>query len=94
MPSSEGHVHWDGSADSTVNYLGQELQLTSEVGNMTVSTVLVDPIGTVRIRLSGSVVTGLALPSDGWEAVPGTAPVLEARQDGRYPVGYIRIRQA
>jgi hypothetical protein len=92
MPSNEGHVHWDGSADSTVNYLGQELQLTSEVGNMAV--VGVDPIGTVRIRLSGSVVTGLALPSDGWEAVPGTAPVLEARQDGHYPVGYIRIRQA
>lgn len=92
MPSDEGHLHWDGSADSTINYLGQELQLTSEVSNMSVVTS--DPIGTVRIRLSGSVVTGLALPSDGWQPVPGTAPSLEARQDGHYPIGYIRIRQA
>jgi hypothetical protein len=92
MPSNEGHIHWGGSSDETVNYLGQELQLTSEVSNM--SVVGSDPIGTVRIRLSGSVVTGLSLPSDGWQAVPGTSPVLEARMDGHYPVGYIRIRQA
>lgn len=92
MPSNEGHIHWDGSADSTINYLGQELQLTAEVSNMV--TVKTDPIGTVRIKLSGFGGTGLGLPSDGWESVPGTSPVLEARVDGNYAIGYIRIRQA
>lgn len=92
MPSNEGHVHWDGTADSTVNYLGQELQLTAEVSNVVI--VKADPVGTIRIRLSGSSLTGLALPTDGWQAIPGTSPVLEARQDGHYATGYIRIRQA
>lgn len=92
MASNEGHIHWGGSADSTVNYLGQELQLTAEVSNMEI--VPVDPIGTIRIRLSGSLLTGLALPSNNWETVPGTAPALEARMDASYPIGYIRIRQA
>ncbi len=93
MPSNEGHIHWDGSANSTVNFLGQELQLTAEVSNMANKTN-VDPIGTIRIRLSGSSLTGLALPSDGWRVIPDTAPALEARQDGHYPMSYIRIRQA
>lgn len=92
MPSNEGHIHWAGSADETVNYLGQELRLTSETSNKTVANA--DPIGTIRVRLDGSVITGLALPTDSWQAIPGTAPVLEARMDGYYPVGYIRIRQA
>jgi hypothetical protein len=93
MPSDEGHIHWDGSADSTVNYLGQELQLTAERSNVANAT-MVDPPGTIRIRLSGFGGTGLALPTDGWETVPGTAPALEARMDGHYAVGYIRVRQA
>lgn len=92
MPSNEGHVHWDGSADATVNYLTQELQLTAEVSNM--ATTNVDPIGTIRIRLLGFVGTGLALPSDSWQAIPGTSPTLQARMDAIYPPGYIRIRQA
>lgn len=92
MASSEGHIHWSGLPDDTIGFLGQELQLTSEVSNMT--TVKVDPAGTVRIRAAGSVLTGLALPTDGWEPVPGTAPVLEARADGHYMVGYIRLRLA
>lgn len=92
MPSNEGHIHWDGSADSTVNYLSQELQLTAEVSNMT--TTNTDPIGTIRIRLSGFGGTGLALPTESWQSVPGTSPVLQARVDGHYPAGYIRIRQA
>lgn len=91
MASNEGHIHWSGSSDETVNYLGQELQLTSEVSNAI--TARVDPIGTIRIRLSGSVEAGLALPSEGWGAIPGTLPTLEARADGHYPTGYIRIRQ-
>lgn len=92
MPSNEGHIHWDGSADSTVNYLGQELRLTAQVSNATV--VEVDPIGTIRIGLDGSVLAGLALPSDGWATIPGTSPVLEARMEGHCPTGYIRIRLA
>ena len=92
MPSNEGHIHWDGSADSTVNYLSQELQLTAEVTNVT--TVNADPIGTVRIRLEGFSGTGLAMPTEGWQAIPGTSPGLEARMDPHYPVGFIRVRQA
>ena len=92
MPSNEGHVHWGGSPDETVNYMGQELQLTTEASNML--TVTSDPIGLIRIRSAGSGATGLPLPTDGWQAVPGTLPALEARMDGYYPVGYIRIRQA
>lgn len=92
MPSNEGHIHWDGSANSTVNYLGQELQLASEVSNK--ATVNIDPIGTIRIRLSGSVLTGLPIPTDGWQAIPGTSPILEANAAGHYPVGYIRVRAA
>jgi hypothetical protein len=97
MASNEGHIHWSGSADETVTYLDQELQMTSEVSNAQIEPE--DPIGTVRIRLNGSVETGLALPNSTasapvWSAVPDTLPILEVRVDGHYPVGYIRIRQA
>lgn len=91
MASNEGHIHWGGLPDETVNYLGQELELTSEVSNAV--SVKADPIGTIRIRLDGQVATGLALPTEGWEAIPGTDPLLEARMDGHYPTGYVRIRQ-
>lgn len=93
MASNEGHIHWAGSSDETVNYLGQELRLTSAVSNMISAGEGGDPTGTIRIRLNGSSLTGLALPTDGWEPIPDTAPVLEARVDGHYPIGYIRIRQ-
>lgn len=92
MASSEGHIHWSGTADETVNYLGQELQLTSEISNKLVTKI--DPVGTIRIRLSGSVTIGLALPTDGWQNVPDTLPVLQVRVDGHHQVGYIRIRLA
>lgn len=97
MASNEGHIHWAGSSDETVNYLSQELRLTSAVSNVIQAEESpgeeADPIGTIRIKLDGSLLTGLALPTDGWEPIPGTAPVLEARVDGHYPIGYIRIRQ-
>jgi len=95
MASNEGHVHWSGVADETINYLGQDLQLTSNVSNVKPVSVSPgdDPIGTIRIRALGSVETGLALPSDGWELIPGTSPALEARVDANYAIGYIRIRQ-
>jgi hypothetical protein len=92
MPSDEGHIHWTGAADENVNFLGQELQLTSEVSNAV--TVKADPIGTIRIRARESALTGLPLPTEGWEVVPGTDPVIEARMDGHYPIGYIRLRLA
>lgn len=91
MASNEGHIHWSGSPDETINYLGQDLQLTAEVSNKII--VKEDPEGTVRIGLVGSGGKGLALPTEGWEAIPGTNPILEARQDGHCPSTYIRIRQ-
>jgi hypothetical protein len=96
MASNEGHIHWSRLADETVNYLGQELRLTSDVSNMAQTNVQAvddDPIGIIRIRLDGSGVVGLALPTEGWEAIPGTDPVLEARVDANYPSDYIRVRQ-
>jgi len=92
MTSDEGHIHWDGTADSTVTYLDQELQLTSEVTNL--DTPKTDPIGTIRIRLNGHVGQGLALDSSEWEPIPGTSPVLEAVLDDYCMVGHIRIRLA
>lgn len=92
MPADECHIHWDGSPSSTINVLEQELLLTAEVSN--IITVTTDPIGTVKIRQQGFVGTPLSLPTNGWQAIPGTSPVLEARVDGNYAVGYIRIRHA
>lgn len=86
MPSNEGHIHWDTSDDSTINYLSQELQITANNEG--------DPIGSQRIRLNTHQGTGLYIPTDGWENIPGTSPTLQARSDGFYPVGYIRVRQA
>ncbi len=92
MPSNEGHIHWTRVADDTVNFLGQELEMTSEVSN--VVSAKSDPIGTIRIRLLGAQVTGLALPTQGWQVIPGTSPVLEARQEAYYMENFIRVRQA
>ena len=92
MPSNEGHIHWTGAPSETVNFLDQELQMTSEATNML--AVKVDPIGAVRIRAMGHPSSGLFLPTDGWQAVPGSSPTLEARMDGHYPIGYIRLRLA
>lgn len=92
MPSNEGHIHWAGLADDTVSFLDQELQMTSEVSNA--EMVRDDPIGTIRIRAARSVLTGLAIPTDGWEAIPGTDPILQARADGHYMIGFIRLRLA
>lgn len=92
MPSDEGHFHWDGSPSSTVNVLNQELLLTAEVSNIV--TVGSDPRGTIKIRQQGFVGTPLNLPTDGWQTIPGTSPVIEARVDGHYAIGYIRIRHA
>lgn len=93
MASNEGHIHWSGLPSETVNYLGQELQMTSERTNMA-QTVKEDPIGAIRIRLLGHANPGLLIPTMGWQAIPGTTPVLEARSDSHYEVGYIRVRQA
>ena len=93
MASDEGHIHFSGGPSETINYLGQELELTSERTNMA-STATVDPIGTIRIRLLGFANPGLMIPPESWQAIPGTAPVLQARADGHYPMGYIRVRLA
>lgn len=86
------HIHWDGTALSVVSILGQDVELTAEVSNAVI--VRTDPIGTVRIRANGSVLTGLATPTNGWEVIPGTSPVLEANATGFDAVGYIQIRES
>jgi hypothetical protein len=55
--------------------------------------VRADPTGSLRIRETNFVGTGLLLPSDGWQTIPGTSPILEARVDAHYPTGLIRIRR-
>jgi len=97
MASNEGHIHWTGTAGETVTFLDQELLMTSEATNMATATT--DPIGTVRIKASAFANPGVALPNSStsepvWMAIPGTSPTLEVRQDGHYPMGYIRVRQA
>lgn len=92
MASNEGHIHWSGGNDETVTYLGQELR-------MQLNENPEDPIGALHIHAEGFNGTALFLPNSNasapaWTAVPGTAPVLEVRQDGHYPSDYIRIRQA
>lgn len=93
MPSSEGHIHWGGAPTETISYLNQTLEVTSEV--VTVG----QPLGALHIHAEGFVGTPLYLPNSmasapQWDVIPGTAPTLEARQDGSDPVGYIRVRAA
>lgn len=92
MATNEGHIHWGGVSGETVTYLGQSLQFAIDASASM-------PIGNAAIRAEGFAGTGLSLPNSTnsqpkWDAVPGTSPVLEVRQDGHYPTDYIRIRQA
>lgn len=87
MPSDECHIHWNTfSAFTEINCIEQDLELTAGDSG--------DPLGTVRVRAAGETGPGLAIPTMGWEAVPGTSPALEARADALDPVGYIRVRVA
>lgn len=87
MPSNEGHIHWNGFLDVTdVNYAEQDLELVKGSGD--------DPQGLVRIRAAEEQTGGLAIPTMGWETIPGTSPTLEARADAVDQVGHIRIRVA
>jgi len=91
MASNEGHIHWDGSQDFQVEYLGQSLQITSEDSNA--STVHQDPEGTLRIRTMGESADGLTIPTQtgDWEAIPGTIPTLQARAGGATDIIRLRI---
>lgn len=91
MPSNEGHIHWSGAAsDPDTQYASQALELIyADLGG----------VDTLQIRKAGSAGSYLALPNSSagspvWDTIPGTSPTLEARQDGHYPVDYIRIRVA
>lgn len=91
MPSNEGHIHWTGSLDETVTYLNQLLRITVSKSQ--------EPVGALHIQLSGFSSSDLLLPNSTnsdprWDAIPGTNPVIEARQDGHYDMSYIRVRQA
>ena len=92
MPSNEGHIHWAGAPSEDLTYLSQSLTIISEISNMV--KTFVDPEGALRLRATSFSGSGLLLPSEGWQSIPGTNPTLEARMDGYYPTGYIRIRQA
>lgn len=92
MPTDECHIHWDGSSDGVFTVLGQALRLRLNV-------LPDDPIGTLRICASAYGGTALALPNSTtaaptWNDIPGTSPLLQARQDGFYPRDYIRVRSS
>jgi len=93
MPSNEGHIHWDGSPQMSNSYLGQALLIISEDSNVA-GAVHSDPIGSLRIKEASFVGSGLLLPNTGFEAIPGTSPVLEAHQPGTSHRDYLEIRQA
>lgn len=82
------NLNWSGIATDVVPFNGQNLT----VGY---STTPGDPIGTITIKGTGSAV--LLLPnstqtSPTWDDIPGTSPVLQARQDGHFPNTDILIR--
>lgn len=92
MPSNETHIHRAAVGDEVIECVGQALLVS-------VSTDPSDPINTIQISADGFVGAPLVLPNStegvpSWDPIPGTAPVLEARQDGHYPPGYIRVRVA
>jgi hypothetical protein len=87
---TETHIVWSGSADEVVEVFGQQIRLRTGV-------VPTDPVGTLYVGIEGSVLTPVTLPnststSPAWSTIPGTSPVIQARQDGHYPMDYIRVR--
>lgn len=87
---TETHIHCTGLPDETVEVFGQSLRIRTGVD-------VNDPIGTIYIQAEGFAATALSLPNSTptaatWSPVPGTSPVLQVRQDGYYPMDYLRIR--
>lgn len=92
MASQESHIHWDGSNDQIVTFLGQDIRIQLNENPE-------DPIGALHIHADGFAGTPLFLPNSTpqtptWDPIPGTSPVLEVRQDGFYPQDFIRVRAA
>lgn len=80
----ETHVHWNGSDPQVVDILSTAVEMYVDQD---------DPIGVVRVRASGSLATGVAVPtSNDWQPVPGTG--LEARGDASDMSGLVRLRVA
>lgn len=82
-------VYWSGVATDAIPYANQILTIGY-------STNPENPIGTVTIRGTGS--STLLLPNSTqaapvWSPIPGTSPVLEARQDGHFDSTHILVRQ-
>lgn len=82
------NLSWSATATDVVLFGDQDLTVgfSTEPG---------DPIGTVTIRGTGTAV--LKLPnstqaSPTWQDIPGTSPVLQARQDGHFPNTDIMVR--
>jgi len=87
---TETHIHWAKTPDETVEVFGQSLRIRTGVDPN-------DPIGTLYIQAESFVGTPLILPNSistaaSWATIPGTSPVLQVRQDGHYPMEYIRVR--
>lgn len=81
-------LRWSAIATDVVLFGDQNLTIGF-------SSVPTDPVGTIVIKGSGSAV--LTLPnstqaSPTWEDIPGTSPVLQARQDGHFPNTDIMVR--
>lgn len=84
------NVMWSASTEDTVPFDGQNLTIGF-------SDDPTDPIGTIHIRGEGFVSTPLDLPNSSqatptWNDIPGTEPVLQARQDGHFPQNLILVR--
>jgi hypothetical protein len=87
---TETHIVWAGTPDETVEVFGQQVRIRTGVNPE-------DPIGTLYVGVEGSVLTPVTSPNSTaqepvWTAIPGTSPVIQFRQDGHYPMDYIRVR--
>lgn len=92
MPINEQFVRWGGAMSEAISVFDQDIQvdLNTDPG---------EPLGGLHIHAVGWGGTPVYLPnstnsSPVWDAIPGTDPVLQVRQDGHYPTDMIKIRQA
>lgn len=82
------NLNWSGTVTDVVPFGDQNLTIGY-------STAPENPVGTVTIKGTGTPV--LLLPNSTqaapkWDDIPGTTPVLQARQDGHFPATDILIR--
>ena len=84
----DGVLRWSGAVTDVIPFAGQDLTIGY-------STRPEDPLKTVTIKGTGSPVLNLpnsTASAPTWSDIPGTNPVLQARQDGHVPPTDILIR--